>query len=260
MKKTLIAMAVAASAAVSGSVMAWTQNGTGGSVDLSGTLTPVEKVTPWEVKIGQAVTNLDALVQKGQSSIDLLVKEAIPVLGIRTQEAKAFSGKPGISPQIDFRGTVNLNGFSGGLSTLTLEVKDNNDQKIGTLSVPFAVGSAGSVAKNGVPQDQWRLIAPTAGNTFYGGLPTNESGVPTSAWGMAATVFEEAAMHYQTQGVTYWGAVRGLSTEDPSLTYSAYYASGIQAGAKAKINLDAPATGDAAIAWKASLPVTVHYQ
>ncbi|ENK8257946.1 hypothetical protein AB4C84_004676, partial [Escherichia coli] len=47
MKKTLIALAVAASAAVSGSAMAWTANGTGGSVDLGGTLTPVTKATPW---------------------------------------------------------------------------------------------------------------------------------------------------------------------------------------------------------------------
>ena len=37
MKKTLIALAVATSAAVSGSAMAWTANGDGGSVSLSGT-------------------------------------------------------------------------------------------------------------------------------------------------------------------------------------------------------------------------------
>ncbi|HEI3186174.1 TPA: hypothetical protein SI321_005057, partial [Escherichia coli] len=55
MKKTLIALAVAASAAVSGSAMAWTANGTGGSVELGGTLNPVEKVTPWEVKVGDDV-------------------------------------------------------------------------------------------------------------------------------------------------------------------------------------------------------------
>ena len=60
MKKTLIALAVAASAAVSGSAMAWTANGTGGSVDMGGTLIPEGKVTPWEVKVGDAVKGLDA--------------------------------------------------------------------------------------------------------------------------------------------------------------------------------------------------------
>ncbi|EJN2318881.1 hypothetical protein NPL52_004738, partial [Escherichia coli] len=78
MKKTLIALAVAASAAVSGSAMAWTANGTGGSVDLGGTLTPVEKVTPWEVKVGDAVTGLDAQIQKGQKVVDVAVNKAIP--------------------------------------------------------------------------------------------------------------------------------------------------------------------------------------
>ncbi|EGJ4498914.1 hypothetical protein INB87_004741, partial [Escherichia coli] len=69
MKKTLIALAVAASAAVSGSAMAWTANGTGNSVELGGTLTPVEKVSPWEVKTGDAVTGLDAPIQKGQKIV-----------------------------------------------------------------------------------------------------------------------------------------------------------------------------------------------
>ena len=74
MKKTLIALAVAASAVVSGSAMAagWEQNGTGGSVDLGGTLTPVEKATPWEVKVGDAVTGLDGQIQKGDVALVVL--------------------------------------------------------------------------------------------------------------------------------------------------------------------------------------------
>lgn len=104
MKKTLIALAVAASAAVSGSAMAWTANGTGNSVDLGGTLTPVEKVTPWEVKTGAAVTGLDAQVTQGQTMVDVAVKKAIPVLGIRTQEVgKSFPAQAGINPAITIR-------------------------------------------------------------------------------------------------------------------------------------------------------------
>lgn len=52
MKKTLIVLAVTASVMTSGSAMAWTLNGSGGSVELGGTLTPAEKVTLWEVKTG----------------------------------------------------------------------------------------------------------------------------------------------------------------------------------------------------------------
>ncbi|EPA2893684.1 hypothetical protein ACQ1UY_000513 [Escherichia coli] len=126
MKKTLIALAVAASAVVSGSAMAagWEQNGTGTDVVLGGTLTPVAKVTPWEVKTGDAVTNLDAQVQKGQTSVTVSVNQAIPVLGIRTASTTPFQGKAGISPQIDYDGAVDVGGFSAGVTTLTLNVTD----------------------------------------------------------------------------------------------------------------------------------------
>lgn len=49
MKKTLIALAVATSAAVSCSAMAWTTNGTGGTVDFGGHLAQLIKILP-EVK------------------------------------------------------------------------------------------------------------------------------------------------------------------------------------------------------------------
>ncbi|MWN89069.1 hypothetical protein GQN24_29560, partial [Escherichia coli] len=98
MKKTLIALAVAASAAVSGSAMAWTANGTGGSVDLGGTLTPVNVITPWEVKVGAAVNGLDASIRKGDTGADIPVKKAISVLGIRTIKSAVFTGQQGISP------------------------------------------------------------------------------------------------------------------------------------------------------------------
>ncbi|ELO5003679.1 hypothetical protein QUQ70_004860, partial [Escherichia coli] len=146
MKKTLIALAVAASAVVSGSAMAWTANGTGGNVDLGGTLTPVEKVTPWEVKVGAAVTNLDAAITKGQSEVNITTTSAVPVLGIRTQEAsKVFTGKPGISPQIDFHKAIDPTKFSGSVTDLTLSVMDAQGAKIGSLKAPFLAGAKYSV-------------------------------------------------------------------------------------------------------------------
>lgn len=149
MKKTLIALAVAASAVVSGSAMAWTENGTGGAIDLWGILTPVEKVTPWEVKVGDAVSGLDAQIQKGQKEVSITVNKAIPVLGIRNADAHGFKGRKGeIHPQIDYDGAINLNGFSNGVTTLTLNVTTADGNKLGTLSAPFssaAVSSWGGV-------------------------------------------------------------------------------------------------------------------
>ena len=70
MKKTLIALAVAASAAVSGTSMAavgeWTPGGEGGSFEMRGTLVVAgADANPWEVKVGDAVTGLDAQIQEG---------------------------------------------------------------------------------------------------------------------------------------------------------------------------------------------------
>ncbi|MCS1360767.1 fimbrial protein [Escherichia coli] len=64
MKKTLIALAVAASAAVSGSAMAWQTGDFDGSVDIGGSITQIKPT--WEWKIGSASTN----------SIDLKVEDA----------------------------------------------------------------------------------------------------------------------------------------------------------------------------------------
>ena len=102
MKKTLIAMTVAASAVVSGSAMAgsWQASGSGGTFEMSGTLTP-EFVTPWEVYVGDAVTGLDTTVKFGDTSVDITTSKAIPILGIRTQTTTAFAGGVGLSPVID---------------------------------------------------------------------------------------------------------------------------------------------------------------
>ncbi|EOK2317588.1 hypothetical protein ACXAQL_004570 [Escherichia coli] len=98
MKKTFIALVVAASAAVSVSAMAagWEQNGSGGSVDMSGTLTPVEKVTPWEVKVGDAVTGLDAQIQKDQSVGKRLVRTVLIFTESSDQLSRATDRVPGL--------------------------------------------------------------------------------------------------------------------------------------------------------------------
>ncbi|EES4634805.1 TPA: hypothetical protein ACGTEY_004660, partial [Shigella sonnei] len=131
MKKTLIALAVAASAAVSGSAMAWTANGTGGSVDMGGILSPAHKVTPWEVKVGDAVKGLDAKIEKGQKTVEISLKSAIPLLGIRTQTSEVFHGQEGITPQISYGSAIDVHSFKEGMAPLTLEVKDSKGAKIG---------------------------------------------------------------------------------------------------------------------------------
>ncbi len=256
MKKTLIALAVAASAAVSGSAMAWTQNGTGGSVELGGTLTPVEKVTPWEVKVGDAVTGLDAQIQKGRKEVSISVKNAISFLGIRTIESKAFQGQPGISPQIDYGNAVNVDAFENGRAPVTLEVKDNTNTKIGTLTT-----SLGASALVSIKGPEWNgfnhFYASESGDAFFGGLPKNEQNTPDE--NIAFSVMPGVADHYTDQGVEYKSVGASPDFSDTKYSFSSYYGAGIERGKTIKITLDQAASGDAPIQWKASLPVTVTY-
>ena len=78
MKKTLIALSVAASPVVSGSSMAavgeWTPGSEGGSFEMSGTLVVTGTSTnPWEVKVGPNVTNLDGKINQGDSEVKITV-------------------------------------------------------------------------------------------------------------------------------------------------------------------------------------------
>ncbi|EKA9435963.1 hypothetical protein OMV97_004965 [Escherichia coli] len=257
MKKTLIALAVAASAVVSGSAMAagWEQNGTGGSVNMGGSLTPVENVTPWEVKTGAAVTGLDAQIQKGQKVVDVAVNKAIPVLGIRTIESTAFQGQPGISPQIDYGNAVNVDAFENGRAPVTLEVKDDTNAKIGTLTT--SLGASALVSVKGPWSGFNHSYSNTAGQGFFGGLPKNRAQTPDE--NIAFNVMPGLADHYIDQGVGHAEVGVTSNFSNTEATYSGYYGAGIEQGKTIKITLDQPAGADA-IKWKASLPVTVSYQ
>ncbi|MED0413956.1 hypothetical protein RCU61_04180 [Escherichia marmotae] len=253
MKKTLIALAVAASAAVSGSAMAWTANGTGGSVDLGGTLTPADVITPWEVKVGAAVNGLDADIRKGDTKVNIPVKNTIPVLGIRTVEAKAFAGGPGLSPQISYGNALNVNAFEASVAPLTLEVKDANDAKIGSLTTDMFVQARTSM--KGEWNGKFWNYASKAGQGFFGGVPKSADRVLNSD---RSELMPEAWKNYVNQGVEDKG-VDYITFTGPKSTHSAYYFSVVEKGKSVKITLDTPAGADA-IVWKASLPVTVSYQ
>ncbi|MBH5326272.1 hypothetical protein I3A70_14135 [Salmonella enterica] len=257
MKKTLIALAVVASAAVSGSAMAaWTTSGTGGTFTMSGELTPKDRVTPWEVKVGAAVKFLDANIEKGQNSVDIPVKQAIPLLGIRTSAKSAFSGAYGISPQINFGNAINLDQFKESHTPLTLEVKDENDAKIGQLTV--SMGASALISWTGGWNGSNYVYSPEGAGGFFGGLPKTESAVMIND--VAALIMPEIADNFdnQNQSVASRAALAG-NFWNRQTKYSAYYGAGIESNAVIKITLDSPVVGDEVITWKASLPIVVSY-
>ncbi|WP_097316383.1 hypothetical protein [Escherichia coli] len=257
MKKTLIALAVAASAAVSGSAMAWTSNGNGGSVSLGGTLKPVEKVTPWEVKVGAAVNDLSADIRKGDTKVNVLVKRAIPVLGIRTVEAKPFQGQSGIAPQIDFKGAVAYQQFSGSETKLTLPVTDNAGAPIGNLVAPFIAGAKYSVTGPDA-NSLYFMMAGQAGEAYYGGLPTSKNAT-ANVMSRVDAIDNDVTTKFVGQGQGFSGVGYSNNFANTKHKYSSYYGSGIEKGKHITITLNQAASGDASIQWKASLPVTVSY-
>ncbi|WP_105491630.1 hypothetical protein [Escherichia coli] len=265
MKKTLIALAVAASAAVSGSAMAWTQNGIGGSVDFSGTLNPKDLITPWEVKVGDGVNDLNALIKKGQSRVDVAVNKSILALGIRTTSNRAFLGQTGIAPQIDFKNAIDLNGFEGGVTTLTLDVKDStSNDKIGTLTAPFNTGAVGSITGASNFANVYTYMsansASGAARGFSGGLATDWGKINKAPQTVLNALSTEIMANFDAQGMSFAGSGLSSNFSTSGAKYSAAYGAGILANDTIKIALDNPVTGDAEIAWKAELPVTVSYQ
>ncbi|EGR8340934.1 hypothetical protein I8B79_004750, partial [Salmonella enterica] len=252
MKKTLIALAVAASAVVSGSAMAssWSPSGAGGSVDMGGMLTPKTKETPWEVKVGDAVKGLDAKIEKGQKVVDIPVKQAIPLLGIRTQTKEPFHGQKGISPQISYGNAVKTDQFDKGHAPLTLEVKDSNGVKIGTAETSVLAAALASFDGQGGLHAS-SLYAAKSGNGFFGGVGKNAAAVVTFPIAATSGIFAEATEHYTTQGFKGDPVPGDASFSNPKITYSAFYASGIEKDKNIKITLDKAACCDAPIQWKA---------
>ncbi|HBA7279548.1 TPA: hypothetical protein J1X87_004618 [Escherichia coli] len=258
MKKTLISLAVAASAIASGSAMAWQATGRGGTVELSGTLTPVELITPWEVKTGAAVSGLDTQIKKSQKGAVITLRDPIPVLAIRTlTSSKSFHGDVGLAPQIDFHDNADFEHATTGVSTLSLEVKDNKSgEKIGTMTTNILAGAMTSSSKEGTGF----ILASKPGHAFYGGLAPSISVPPHDVITGLLQIFGSELMANFDEQSAQSRAPASETFADKHTTYSGFYGAGIEDGQLIKISLDRSVEGDEAINWHASLPVTVSYQ
>ncbi|HGB9100805.1 TPA: fimbrial protein [Salmonella enterica subsp. enterica serovar Saintpaul] len=259
MKKTLIALAVAASA-VSGSAMAWTQGGVNGGVDIGGSLTPEVKVVPWEVQIGAAVNNLVGKIQTGSTIASVPVNTTIPVLGIRTVSNSGFVGEAGISPQINYGDAVDFSASVNGVAPVTLKMKNTADNsEIGKLTTSMdVVARMSRIKTDGTDAQSFNVFAVDVGQVFYGGVGASGDAIFSGASiNDANTLIPGVTDKFVDFGGADVGHWRTLI--DPSFKYSAVYASAIKAGNGIKLTLNAPASTDE-IKWAAQLPVTVSYQ
>ena len=266
MKKTLIALAVAASAAVSGSAIAagWVPNGTGGTVELGGTLTVIQKTTPWSVKVGGGVSDLNAQVQKGQKVVYVPVKKPVLFLGITPTEG-SFKERKGINPQIDYNGFVDINGFDEGVTKVKLPIKNKEQKNIGNMEADFNVaalvqwkyffdGARSSTV------ERYSVYANKEGQGFFGGVGKNAKGVLA---GSKVADFLNKLDPEITNSIWAHTKLKDANTVNfdnmKNLTQS-YYGSGIVEGTFMKITLDTAVSGNEKLEWHATMPIRVVYQ
>ncbi|EID0396774.1 hypothetical protein LA211_003794 [Salmonella enterica] len=266
MKKTLVALALAATT-VSGSAMAWTAGGAGGSLELGGTLTPENLPNPWEVLIGSAVTGLDADIKIGSKIVEIPVTSPVTVLGIRTVSNQPFRGMSGITPQIDFKGAIDVTKYteaSKGTTPLTVKITDAGGMNIGVLNTVLSVaGLASYIGTNvngGTISKQVSLYHYSVNGAFRGGVLIAEGIVNDTrdVKTLLNSINTDFLANYNSQGLRE-GFVGNFDFQNSALNYSGVYGSGIEAGKTIRLTLDAPAASDA-IVWKAALPITVSYQ
>lgn len=265
MKKTVIAVALA-STVFSGAAMAWEASGSGGNIEIGGSIQVTPYSTPWEVEVGAPATTLDTNITKGVSVVNIPVTKPIPVLGIRTAAKTPFIGKvEGISPEINYGAAVDLAKFENSITTLTLPLMDAstaNTGNIGTMTAEFAAGARSSSKSMSVGSTAYGydMFASTSSgkHAFSGGLPGSVDKLAANSGALGAKVFPGVDANFNAQGVTSysndWMNFAGTATN-----YSGYYGAGIPANSDIKLTLTAPAANDA-IKWKASLPITVSYR
>ncbi len=255
MKKTMIALAFGAITA-SGSAMAWVEGGSGGSVDLGGTISPDTTITfPWEVKVGSALTGLNAQISAGATSASVNVPSDSLVLGVRSKDGW-FTGGQGISPQLDYHDAVSGT-YVSGVTDLTLDVKDaGSDQKIGSLTTKLTVAAMGS-SQNDFAATYYMIGANNAGNAFFGGVGTTGSDqLHSDPQALAARVDSTVTEHFELAGSA--AGRQSVTFNSTDVQYNAFYISALETANEINIQLDNPVTSD--VNWKASLPVTVTYQ
>ncbi|WP_089639793.1 hypothetical protein, partial [Escherichia coli] len=279
--KTLIALAVAASAAVSGSAMAWTNGNFNDSVDIGGSVTVGDNFAQkWAWKTGTSLGAFDSNVKEmtdgGKKLVITAAQNAAILLG-KTNEAFMATDATSLAiPQIAFsdyqKGKITPvfdNVGNAGTGYLEIPVIDAQSSPIGQAKVNMTAAGARMAAdaarQRGVAAS---IIADTSNDIFHGGVPTIAEGAINH--GMNAINFARSM-----GGLEAVDMLNQLAAFDPTIiniaasTYaqssdmtgrgaSATYAMGIKSGQTLELTFTNPVTQTTV--WKAPLNISVTYQ
>lgn len=265
MKKTLIALALAASA-VSGSVMAWTTGDLNGSIDIGGTVTPTP-VSPWQWKMGANIASLnaDTTAMTEANAVTITVTTPAPI--VMGKMVNPTVGGPGLAPQITWADidnnavSINFKGGSDGSGSLTLPmVAQDGTTKLG--SVVLNTHSYGLMANSnpatGAGLNFQPLQASNAGDAGLGLLGTNSDqlqGADVTIAAMNTLAKEEIFSAVMKQGATAKDQAASSQLTSNAYKNTAAMVMGFNVGDSVVVTFNTKPT--TATVWKAPLKVTV---
>ncbi len=281
MKKTLIALAVAASAVVSGSAMAWTSGEFDNTVNIGGSVTVGDNFSQkWAWQAGTTLSkfnsNTKEMTDDGKKLVITADQDAAILVGKTNEAFMATDVASSAIPQIAFsdyqKGKVTpvfTNAGNTGTGYLEIPVVDDQSSPIGQAKVNMTVAGVRMITdaaqQRGIVGS---VIAENSDNIFFGGVPTEGAGIITH--GNIATSFIQSM-----GGLSGAEMLAQLAKVDPTITQiaastsvqksnmtgsvtAATYAMGIKSGQALELTFTNPVTQTTE--WKAPLNVSVTYQ
>ena len=273
MKKTLMALCVVMA---SGSAMAWTTGDFNGTVDFGGSITPEQYGQQWEWESGTGLNNFVNTVKDltdDAKKLAITADKDYPILKGRT--TAAFSTGEGNIPSIafsDYEGqSVSLHqdtSSAEGTGYFDLPIKDESNQKIGTLHVN-ATAAGMVVGKYDGGPARTSVTAESTGDMFFGGLFNKviPNALHVSEFIGKYTVSSGALMNQVTSADStmkkYWTGnytwANKLNAQPSALNFplAAVYVMLIQQGQTLAATFDSSITS--ATKWSAPLNISVTY-
>lgn len=276
MKKTLIALAVAASAAVSGSVMAadWTE-GQPGDIIIGGEITSPSVKWLWKTGEGlSSFSNTTNEIVKRKLNISVPTDELFLAAKMSDGIKGVFVGNT-LIPKIEmasYDGSVITPSFTSNTAMdIAVKVKNSGDNtELGTLSVPLSFGAAVATIFDGDTTDSAvaDIISGSAGTVFEGLVNPGRSTDQNIAYkwnGLSKAEmagYVEKLMPGQSASTSYSGfhnwddLSHGNYTSADKASYLSY-GSGVSAGSTLVMDLNKDVAGR--LEWVAPVTITVTY-
>ncbi|EON3482503.1 hypothetical protein ACLLMF_004921 [Escherichia coli] len=279
MKKTLIALAVVASAAVSGSAMAalgaFGAGNTDNTVNIGGTITPEVVKNNWVWAVGQGYDQFsnttNELVDSGKK-LTITASENMPLLVGKT--TAAFEGAPGLSPQIAFsdsKGSITpVWGADNAEGTMTLTVNNTNQQEIGTMTLNVNAFAPVAWSKTDASRGVSLRYMNNSQGSFTGATGVFQSSPNFATVNAILNAFGAPTLQEIQEQVKSYPGLSGIADDTSDIVvdsgdsyassgwaYAGAYALGISNKKTLEVNFNSPVTTETQ--WVAPLNMRVSY-